>query len=490
MPMFSRPCHSFVLPLVFVAVTSANGSQCEREDGSLIQLQGGPMAAFQSSVLSTWNNPRDLAYVPPPQPLVLGNGLKLSIFSAVPSFGRDGNFIALLEDGDDVQHAKAIKAELNKNPVFCRENNVLSTHQSQLRVHGQSKVALLCDWPAEQSQRELFDIVLQDSKGKTLGNVVAKHKPSLLKDFHVAACVRDIFDDNSMDGPNRGKEQFSGPFKQLVEWLEFSHLHGVDHFFVYTFQGTDGMTEDVLTPYLNSGIATRVHFQNYPASTNQRQMNMATDCLYRAKSHARWLMPTIDVDEYFHVVSGQIFPTHTIPENYLSTVWEHILTRNGYQMEEVNSIYFDRIRFARAPPDRLEISSPWREKYVQMKLHNGHLPGYSKYVANVNLTFELSIHRAGEAAGKTIPLHLWNEAGRLNHYRVDKSKKVNYKEVWFLKDEKANHRDTQLLADVPLIEKRLQERFGQDPKELLKMLQARRPPSTEVAASMSVVGNR
>ena len=484
--MFSKSCH----PIALLALIAAHGcDQCDHE--SLIQLQGqqGPMSAFQGAVFSTWSNPRDVAYVPTPQGVDLGQGVRLSIFSAVPSFGRDGNFIALLEDGDDPKHAKEVKDQLNRNPVFCTANSLLSTHRSRLRVFGDSKLALLCDWPEEQANQEVYDVVLQDSTGKAIGNVVAKQKPKLLKDYHVVACVRDIFDDKAIDGPNRGQEQFSGPFKQLVEWLEFSSLHGVDHFLVYTFQGTDGMAEDVLTPYLNSGIASRIHFQSYPASTTQRQMNMAADCLYRAKSHANWLMPTVDVDEYFHMVSGQIFPSQTIPINYLNVVWDHIISRNGYKMDQVNSIFFDRIRFARAPPDRLEISSKWREQTVQTKLHKN-LPGYFKYVANVNVTFELSIHRVGEALDQTIPLHLWNQVGLLNHYRVDKGTKVNYEEAWFLNDTKANQEDVQLLEDVPLIEQRLKDRFGQDPKDLLKKLQARKPPTTEVAASMSPVGSR
>ena len=51
-----------------------------------------------------------------------------------------------------------------------------------------------------------------------------------------------------------------------MEWLEFNNLHGVDHFFVYTFHGTDAVAEDVLQPYLQSGLATRIHFQHYPVT--------------------------------------------------------------------------------------------------------------------------------------------------------------------------------------------------------------------------------
>ena len=38
----------------------------------------------------------------------------------------------------------------------------------------------------------------------------------------------------------------------MMEWFEFSVLHGVDHFFVYTFKGTDDALE--------AGLATKTHF--------------------------------------------------------------------------------------------------------------------------------------------------------------------------------------------------------------------------------------
>ena len=55
------------------------------------------------------------------------------------------------------------------------------------------------------------------------------------------ACVRDIFDEAPV---HEWQGVFSGVFKQLVEWMEWSLIHGIEHFMVYTFDGTDDFVKD------------------------------------------------------------------------------------------------------------------------------------------------------------------------------------------------------------------------------------------------------
>ena len=85
--------------------------------------------------------------------------------------------------------------------------------------------------------------------------------------FDTVACVRDIFVDTN---PRHLGESFSGPFKQLVEWLEFNHMHGIDHFFFYTFHGTEDAAKEIMTPYMNDGLASRIHFEHYPGVPKRR----------------------------------------------------------------------------------------------------------------------------------------------------------------------------------------------------------------------------
>eukprot|EP00438_Fugacium_kawagutii_P021409 Skav218870 [mRNA] locus=scaffold843:70573:74265:- [translate_table: standard] len=72
-----------------------------------------------------------------------------------------------------------------------------------------------------------------------MARIVASHEPQLLQKVETMACVRDLFDDPT---PPKAQEKqqnlYSGAFKQLVEWMEWSKMHGIDHFLVYTFQGT------------------------------------------------------------------------------------------------------------------------------------------------------------------------------------------------------------------------------------------------------------
>jgi hypothetical protein len=57
--------------------------------------------------------------------------------------------------------------------------------------------------------------------------------------------------------------------------------------------GSDARVDDTYNKYLDACLATRVHFssEGFPHATSN-------DCLFRAKNHARWLLTSIDVDEY------------------------------------------------------------------------------------------------------------------------------------------------------------------------------------------------
>ena len=58
-----------------------------------------------------------------------------------------------------------------------------------------------------------------------------------------------------------------------------------------------------------------------------------------------------------------------------------------------------------------------------------------------------------------------------------------------LEDASATVKDEDFLPSVPLVLKALQERFGEDPKELLKRLSEKRPPSQEQASRFAPTGS-
>ena len=155
---------------------------------------------------------------------------------------------------------------------------------------------------------------------------------SKLRQYQSLVCVRDAFWDPSPAHEWQGR--FSGVFKQMVEWMEWSLMHGLDHFLVYTFEGTDLAEKDdrfltnrfgvrfcpqdmlfwlscsicscqeILEVYLDAAVASRVHFNFDPQESLTRYGYIANDCLWRAKNHARWVLTTVDVDEY---VAGRNF---------------------------------------------------------------------------------------------------------------------------------------------------------------------------------------
>jgi len=176
-----------------------------------------------------------------------------------------------------------------------------------------------------------------DPHGQVVATVVVSHEPELLGQYHMMACVRDIFFNPA---PKRDKQGlYSGPFKLWVEWMEWSSMRGLDHFLLYSFEGTDLAARKVMQPYVDAGLATRVYFNFFLESELIRQGYVANDCLFRAKNHAKWLATCVDVDEYI-----------AFPGPVKCFDWDEVVKLEGIQQEQVASLSIPRIRFARPRP--------------------------------------------------------------------------------------------------------------------------------------------
>ena len=116
---------------------------------------------------------------------------------------------------------------LQNHTLFCSGPN--RAHLTQVRVH---RSILLCDWPAEEAEKETFDVFLEDQNGHNIAQVRARRKPGIVKQYHSVGCASDAYVSSSH------AENYGRTVKGMVEWLEFSLLHEIDHFFVYTFKGT------------------------------------------------------------------------------------------------------------------------------------------------------------------------------------------------------------------------------------------------------------
>eukprot|EP00438_Fugacium_kawagutii_P013953 Skav203419 [mRNA] locus=scaffold1743:347998:348900:- [translate_table: standard] len=300
-----------------------------------------------------------------------------------------------------------------------------------------------------------------------MGSIQITHQPKLLQQYHTMACVRDVFYDPKPFGPKTPENLYNGAFKHLVQWMEWSLMHGLEHFLIYTFEGTDLAAKEVIQPYLDSGVATRVHFGFYPQQTLMRQGYVANDCLWRAKNHAKWLLTTVDTDEYV------VFPFPRLVKYF---DWEGILKMQGVShsdAEMVAAIFLHRVRFAIARRDEIEISSVLRENAFNSP---------PKHVVRVKNAFRTSIHEPSDRIPGTRFVRAKPEHSFIQHYRIPKDEIIELDDYDFGHDDKAHVTDRRLVPEVPPLTAAIQQRFKlrtlEDVHEFLQQLSQKYPTSS------------
>lgn len=84
---------------------------------------------------------------------------------------------------------------------------------------------------------------------------------------------------------------FKNEAPYLKEWLEYNHLVGVEHFYMYNNNSEDEY-ESVLAPYIQSGLVTLIQWPH-----NQAQIRCYKDCIKNYSDETKWL-GFIDIDEF------------------------------------------------------------------------------------------------------------------------------------------------------------------------------------------------
>lgn len=84
---------------------------------------------------------------------------------------------------------------------------------------------------------------------------------------------------------------FKNEAPYLKEWLEFNHLVGIEHFYMYNNNSEDDY-ETVLKPYIDKGWVTLIQWPH-----NQKQMESYMDCIEKFSAETKWL-GFIDIDEF------------------------------------------------------------------------------------------------------------------------------------------------------------------------------------------------
>ena len=77
----------------------------------------------------------------------------------------------------------------------------------------------------------------------------------------------------------------------LREWIEYHHMIGVDHFYLYDNNSSDGF-ESVISPYMEEGLVT---LNRWPYEKGQA--SGYEDCIRKFQSESDWI-GFIDVDEF------------------------------------------------------------------------------------------------------------------------------------------------------------------------------------------------
>eukprot|EP00438_Fugacium_kawagutii_P019344 Skav204101 [mRNA] locus=scaffold1472:121695:123185:+ [translate_table: standard] len=387
------------------------------------------------------------AEIPHYKRIVVSENLQFSIVSAVPVFGKRGSYIALLTEGNRSDQLwqgfqKKSWEDLSRTVFFCSGPN--RSHRSRVRAHGS---VLMCPWPLEERYRESFDVHLESEKAVPVGRYRAVHDPMFSKQYQIMACVRDLYE------PLK-KSKRNGIFKELVQWMEWSLMNGVGHFLVYTFGGPGSLEDFLLKPYVAAGVVTVVHFDMCLRHPRTRHGYLINDCLFRAKNHAEWLMPVFDVDEYLYVRGGL---ANAFKENVFGN------------LDDVHSLTFKRIRFAKAKTNQLDISSAHYERPGGFRDWKN-----PKQFIHVDSVYRVSTHLSEVFAGDRAAVQVDPKIAVIHHYRHPYAGDAD-------DDKDANETDESLLGDVARLTEAIRQRFrlkdSQDVGTFLERLaEARVPP--------------
>ena len=90
-----------------------------------------------------------------------------------------------------------------------------------------------------------------------------------------------------------------GPY--FEEWIEWHRKQGVEKFYIYDNESTDG-TREILAPYVKAGV---VEYCYWPGK--KQQLAAYDDCFERHRLETRWLA-VIDLDEFIVPVQDRTIP--------------------------------------------------------------------------------------------------------------------------------------------------------------------------------------
>lgn len=102
-----------------------------------------------------------------------------------------------------------------------------------------------------------------------------------------------------------------GPY--FVEWIEWHLSQGVEKFYIYDNESTDG-TKDILQPYIDKGVVEYIDWPGY-----RMQLAAYDDCFKRHRLDTRWIA-FIDIDEFIVPVKHNSIPDFLLDKTDAASV--------------------------------------------------------------------------------------------------------------------------------------------------------------------------
>lgn len=132
-----------------------------------------------------------------------------------------------------------------------------------------------------------------------------------------------------------------GPY--FVEWIEWHLSQGVDKFYIYDNESTDG-TKDILQPYVEKGIVDYIDWPGY-----RRQLAAYDHCIEHHRYDTRWIA-FIDLDEFIVPIADTSIPEFLNRFSQFSAVEINWLCYgSGGQKEKTPGGVMQRFRFHSQP---------------------------------------------------------------------------------------------------------------------------------------------
>ena len=136
-----------------------------------------------------------------------------------------------------------------------------------------------------------------------------------------------------------------GPY--FKEWIEWHLSQGVDHFYIYDNESSDG-TREILQPYIDSGV---VEYKYWPG--HRRQLAAYDDCLEHYRLASRWIA-FIDLDEFIVPIKDASIPAFLKRfEAFAAVEINWLVYGSGGHKTKSPGTMMERFRFHSLPGHRL-----------------------------------------------------------------------------------------------------------------------------------------